>query len=80
MLDTEHWSMSCPENISLKIINKKSKHMQYLFILLPNSFHRIIVSKDLTLFLFSIFLSLFNLIYIFFLHGNPLKGILLGIH
>lgn len=74
MLDTEHWSMSCPENISLKIINMKSKHMQYLFILLPNGFHRITVSKDLTLSLsFSTFLSLFNPIYIFFLHGNPLK-------
>ena len=48
--------------------------MQYLFILLPNGFHRITVSKDLTLSLsFSTFLSLFNPIYIFFLHGNPLK-------
>ena len=56
MLDTEHGSISCPANISLKIINMKSKHMQYLFLLLLNIFHSIIVSKDSTL---SLSLSLF---------------------
>lgn len=62
MLVTEHRSISCPANISLKIITVKGKHRQYLFLLLPNISHSIIVRKDLTLSLFlsfSIFLSPF---------------------